>query len=74
MSEYSRPTEPHVHHVVSPISVVWVVLASLLCAAGLLSLFWGLMILSWPFFVVGPLLVFAGTLMLLNRRAGLDHA
>ena len=74
MSEYGAASEGHAHHVSSPISVTWVVLASLLCAAGLLILWWGLMMLSWPYFVLGPWFVLAGCLMFLNPRAGWDHA
>lgn len=74
MSEYAVKSEDHSHHVSSPISVLWVVVASLVCAGGLTALWWGLMIISWPYFVAGPLLVLLGTLMLLNPRAGLDHA
>ncbi len=74
MSEYATGAGDHSHHVSSPISVTWVVAASLLCAVGLTLLWWGLMTISWPYFVLGPLFVFAGTLMLLDQRAGLDHA
>jgi hypothetical protein len=35
---------------------------------------WGGMTDSWPFFVVGPFVVLGSVLMLLNPRAGLDHA
>jgi hypothetical protein len=74
MSEYSVHAPDHAHHVSSPISVPWVVVASILCSVGLTLLWWGLMTISWPYFVVGPLVVLAGTVMLLNPRAGWDHA
>jgi len=74
MPEYATPAEDHVHHLASPISVTWVVLASLVCAAGIFFLFWGGFMESWPYFIVGPLCVFVGFVMLLHPRAGLDHA
>lgn len=74
MPEYATHAEEHGRHVVSPISVTWVVLASLVCAVGIFLLFWGGFMESWPFFVIGPLSVLVGFLMLLHPRAGLDHA
>jgi hypothetical protein len=74
MPEYSVGGQEHAHHVASPISVTWVVLASLICALGLVLLFWGALMESWPYFIAGPFCVFVGMVMLLNRRAGLDHA
>ncbi|MGI0154999.1 MAG: hypothetical protein ACREDE_02520 [Thermoplasmata archaeon] len=58
----------------SPISVPWVVVASVIAAVGLLVLWQGATNLYWPDFVGGPLLVLVAVLMLLNDRAGLDHA
>ncbi|MGA8303946.1 MAG: hypothetical protein WA691_00745 [Thermoplasmata archaeon] len=73
MSEYSGAPEEHAHHVSSPISVVWVVVASLLSGVGLLLIWMWLTTFSWTF-SFGPLLVFVGVLMFLSDRAGLDRA
>jgi hypothetical protein len=53
--------------------VAWVVIASLLCAAGLLLIWMWLTTFAW-IDSVGPFFVFAGVLMFLNDRAGLDRA
>jgi hypothetical protein len=74
MSEYGGPSESHPHHVSSPISLPWVVLASLLCGLGLfLVLGLWLATFEWIYFV-GVIPVFLGGLMFLSPRAGLDHA
>jgi hypothetical protein len=74
MSEYGTATEEHAHHVSSPISVPWVVGASVISGVGVLSLWQGVTTLGWYYFVGGSLLVLLGILMFLNDRAGLDHA
>lgn len=74
MSEYGPAHEERAHHVSSPISVPWVILASLIAAGGLLLLWQGATTLAWYYFVGGSLLVLIGFLMLMNDRAGLDHA
>ncbi len=63
----------HGHGVVSPISVLWVIAASLISAAGLFVIFWWLYNFNLEF-AWGPFLVFIGVLMFLNPRAGWDHA
>ena len=73
MSEYAVAPEDHAHHVSSPISVPWVVLASVLCGVGLLSVWEWLTTFAWVYFA-GPLLVLAGFLLLFSDRAGLDRA
>jgi hypothetical protein len=74
MSEYGAPSEEHAHHVSSPISVPWVVLASLISAVGLLLLWQAVTTLLWYYFGGGALFVLVSVLMFLNDRAGLDHA
>lgn len=73
MSGYGAPSEPPAHHAVSPISVPWVVLASVLCGLGLLLVWMWLTTFQWVYFT-GIIPVFVGGLMFLNDRAGLDHA
>jgi Na+/proline symporter len=73
MSEHAAAEEGHKLHGVSPISIPWVVLASLLCGGGLTLLVAWLATFQWIFFV-GVIPVFIGALMFLNDRAGLDHA
>jgi|HubBroStandDraft_1064217.scaffolds.fasta_scaffold28026_3 hypothetical protein len=73
MSEYGAASEVHTHHVSSPISVPWVVLASVLCGVGLTLVWEWLTTFQWIWFS-GVVLVFIGAMMFLNDRAGLDHA
>jgi hypothetical protein len=74
MSEYgSAHAEEHGHGVASPISVPWVVAAAILCALGLSLIWYWLTTFDWIYFT-GPFVVLAGALMLMNHRAGLDHA
>ncbi len=73
MSGYSAAHDEHAHHVSSPISVPWVILASVLAAAGLAMISFWLTTFNWIFFA-GPFLVLLSVLMFLNDRAGLDHA
>jgi hypothetical protein len=73
MAEHAAATEGHGHGVASPISVLWVIAASVIAAAGLFLIAMGLLNFDWVFYV-GPFLVFASCLMFLNRRAGLSHA
>jgi lipoprotein signal peptidase len=70
MSEYG---EAHGHVERSPISVGWVVLASLVCGAGIFFLWLWLDTFDWLYFP-GFVLVIVGAIMFLNDRAGLDHA
>ncbi|MGI0071958.1 MAG: hypothetical protein ACRECT_07860 [Thermoplasmata archaeon] len=74
MSEYGGASEEPAPHAVSPISVLWVIVASVISAAGLLVLWVAVTDLDWVYFVLGPLVVLVGVLMFLNDRAGLDHA
>jgi len=73
MAEYAHASEEHADHAASPISVPWVVLASVLCALGLVLIWEWLTTFMWIFFL-GPFVVLAGAVMFLNHRAGLDHA
>jgi len=74
MSEYgdahSRGAKSHVR---SPISVAWVVLASVLIGVGLAVLFYWLYTFDLRY-TFGIAFVVAGGLMLFDHRAGLDHA
>jgi hypothetical protein len=77
MSEYGDPAAAKEHHDRSPISVLWVIAASLLCGVGIFFLWYWLWDLpsaaAWPWFS-GVAFVFVGSLMFLNPRAGWDHA
>ncbi|HTW39639.1 MAG TPA: hypothetical protein VMF04_02115 [Thermoplasmata archaeon] len=73
MSEYADAPATKDHHARSPISVLWVVAAALLCGAGLTLLWWWVTTFQWLFFS-GVLFVLAGTVMFMNERAGWDHA
>jgi hypothetical protein len=74
MSEYGGAPDPHHSHVAkSPISVGWVVLASVLCGLGLVGVWWWLETFDWLFFP-SIVLVIGGAMMFLSDRAGLDHA
>ena len=74
MSGHATAGEDAGHHAVSPISVPWVVLASLLCGLGLyLVLGLWLLTFQWIYFT-GIIPMIVGGLMFLNERAGLDHA
>jgi hypothetical protein len=74
MSAHATMPDGHPHHVSSPISVPWVIVASLAAAAGLLLLWQAVTTMNPLYFLGGPILVLIGTLMFLNDRAGLDHA
>jgi hypothetical protein len=77
MSEYGGPSAGHGHaesHVErSPISIGWVVLASLVCGAGIFLVWYWLETFDWLYFP-GLVLVIVGAMMFMNDRAGLDHA
>jgi hypothetical protein len=73
MSEYGDAPEPHGHVVKSPISVGWVVAASVICGLGLVGVWWWVTTFDWLFFP-SIFLVIGGAMMFLNDRAGLDHA
>jgi hypothetical protein len=73
MSEFGEHGSVHGHVARSPISVGWVVLASLLCGAGIFLVWYWLFTFNWAFFP-GFILVIVGAIMFLNPRAGLDHA
>jgi len=73
MTEHAAGGAEHGHGVASPISVLWVIAASLIAAAGLFLIAMWLLTFMWVYFL-GPFLVLASILMFLNRRAGLDHA
>ncbi|HXW66487.1 MAG TPA: hypothetical protein VEL82_01180 [Thermoplasmata archaeon] len=73
MASYGSAHGGHGHVTKSPISVAWVVLAALLGGAGIFLIFEWLFTFNWVFFP-GIALVIGCTLMLLDRRAGLDHA
>jgi hypothetical protein len=73
MSEYANAAETKDHHARSPISVLWVIGAAVLCGIGLTLLWWWLETFQWLFFS-GVLFVLAGGLMFLSPRAGWDHA
>jgi hypothetical protein len=60
-------------HVRSPISIGWVVLASLLIGVGLFFIFWWLYNFDLRF-TFGIAFVVIGGFMLFSPRAGLDHA
>lgn len=60
-------------HVRSPINVGWVILASLLIGGGLFFIFWWLYNFNLEFTFGIPMVVL-GAFMLMNDRAGLDHA
>jgi hypothetical protein len=60
-------------HVRSPINVGWVILASLLIGVGLFFIFWWLYNFNLEF-TFGIAMVVVGAFMLMDRRAGLDHA
>jgi hypothetical protein len=74
MSEYAAPAEAKGHHVRSPISVLWVVAASILSGLGLVLLWWFLEVFQLVWLGGGILLVLVGCLMFMDRRAGWDHA
>jgi uncharacterized membrane protein YfcA len=73
MSEYSDAPNASKHHVRSPISVPWVIAASILSGLGVGFLAYWIETFQW-FWFSGVLLVFVGILMFLNPRAGWDHA
>jgi hypothetical protein len=73
MTQPAGASEGHGHHAVSPISVPWVVVASVLCGLGLLLLWMWLTTFQWIWFS-GVIPILVGGLMFFNDRAGLDHA
>ncbi|MGA9840663.1 MAG: hypothetical protein WBF81_02070 [Thermoplasmata archaeon] len=73
MAEYGGAAKGHSAHVKSPISVPWIVVASVLCGVGITLVWWWLETFQWVFFS-GVLVTFVGAMMFLNDRAGLDHA
>jgi hypothetical protein len=74
MTEYgAEPVGVHGHVEKSPISLAWVILASLLCGGGLFLIWFWLTTFDWLYFS-GIALAVVGGLMFFNHRAGLDHA
>ena len=77
MSDYgTAPSHETAHgaaHDVSPISVPWVVFASVVCGVGI-TLMWQFVTTFNFLYFLGAPLVIAGGLMFFNDRAGLDHA
>ncbi len=73
MSEYATAVGGHAAHDVSPISVLWVLAASLLLAGGQFMIFWWLYTFNLRYFE-GPFLVLAAVFMFLHPRAGWDHS
>jgi hypothetical protein len=73
MSAHVPATAAHGAHAASPISVPWVVAASVISAAGLFVIWWWLYTFNLEF-GWGPFLVFIGLLMFMDKRAGWDHA
>jgi hypothetical protein len=77
MSDYGgAPSHEVAHgsaHEVSPISVPWVVLASVICGIGI-TLMWQFVTTFNFLYFLGAPLILVGALMFLNERAGLDHA
>lgn len=73
MSDYANPHAAEAHHAASPISIGWVVLASVICGIGVLLTWAWLYTFDWLFFP-GIALTIIGTMMFFSERAGLDHA
>jgi hypothetical protein len=73
MAEYASSPAGEAHHAVSPISVPWVVLASLVCGVGIFLVWFWLETFNWIFFP-GIVAVIVGAMMFMSDRAGLDHA
>jgi hypothetical protein len=72
MTEPAAASE-HGHAQRSPISVPWVIAAALLIGAGIWVLSY--MLLEFDgFYLIGIAPVVLGSLMLFDKRAGLDHA
>ena len=65
----------HSEHAVtkSPISIPWVIVASLLAGLGVFSMVLWLYTFQWIYFG-GILPILTGTLMMFDRRAGADSA
>jgi hypothetical protein len=73
MSEYAGASAPHGQVERSPISVGWVILASVICGIGLIGVWWYVTTFDWLYFP-SIVLVIGGAMMFLSDRAGLDHA
>ena len=73
MSEYGDASESHGHVTKSPISVAWVIAASVICGIGITGVWWYVTTFDWLYFPF-VFLVIGGALMFMNDRAGLDHA
>jgi hypothetical protein len=73
MSEYASGHGGAPAHVKSPISVPWVIAASLLIGVGLFFDWYWLYTFNLEY-TFGIALVVVGGFMLFSKRAGLDHA
>ncbi|GEM_PF-1528383 len=75
MAGYPTPSSVPVRHVDAPntLSVPWVIAAALLIAIGIFAVVYFLISFQLEF-LGGIALVLGGTLMLLDPRAGSDHA
>jgi hypothetical protein len=75
MAGYPTPSTAPVHRVDAPntLSVPWVIGAALLISIGIFSVIYFLISFQLEF-LGGIALVLAGTFMLLDPRAGSDHA
>ncbi len=75
MSGYPNPSTAPVRHADLPntLSVPWVIVAALLISIGIFAVIYFLISFQ-PAFLGGIALVLAGTFMLLDPRAGSDHA
>jgi hypothetical protein len=72
MTEHAG-AQVHGHGVASPISVLWVIAASIVAAAGIFMM--AMWLLTYDYlYLLGPWVVLLSVLMFLNHRAGLDHA
>lgn len=76
MSAHAAPTAGEVAHHPSAsnsISVPYVILAALICGAGLFLIMTWFLTGQWVYFV-GVFLVLGGAMMFLSPRMGSDHA
>lgn len=76
MSAHAAPSAGEVaHHASAPnsISVPYVILAALICGAGLFLIMTWFLTGQWVYFV-GVFLVLGGAMMFLSPRMGSDHA
>jgi hypothetical protein len=74
MSEYGGTSEPHHGHVErSPISVPWVIAASVICGIGITGVWWFITTFDFLYFPFA-FVVIGGAIMFMSPRAGLDHA